>query len=52
MDKAGLFVALKLVALAQTGDTMNMKNIFNEAPNPPKVVRKSYHFNPFEKKFD
>lgn len=38
LDKAGLFVALKLVALAQTGDTINMTNIFNEPPNPPKVV--------------
>ncbi|XP_055310791.1 epidermal growth factor receptor substrate 15-like 1 isoform X2 [Sitodiplosis mosellana] len=37
LDKAGLFVALKLVALAQTGDTINMTNIFNEPPNPPKV---------------
>lgn len=38
LDKSGLFVALKLVALAQSGDTINMSNIFNELPNPPKVV--------------
>ncbi|XP_031620846.1 epidermal growth factor receptor substrate 15-like 1 isoform X2 [Contarinia nasturtii] len=37
LDKSGLFVALKLVALAQTGDTINMTNIFNEPSNPPKV---------------
>lgn len=38
LDKAGLFVALKLVALAQAGDTINMANIFVDTPNPPKVV--------------
>lgn len=38
LDKSGLFVALKLVALAQSGDTINMSNILNDAPNPPKVV--------------
>lgn len=38
LDKAGLFVALKLVALAQSGETINMANIFLDPPNPPKVV--------------
>lgn len=42
LDKSGLFVALKLIALAQTGDTINMRNILNEPPNPPKVV--SFYF--------
>ncbi|PZC76221.1 hypothetical protein B5X24_HaOG204901 [Helicoverpa armigera] len=36
LDKAGLFVALKLVALAQAGKDINMSNIHSEAP-PPKV---------------
>lgn len=35
--QAGLFVALKLVALAQAGKDINMTNIHSEAP-PPKVV--------------
>lgn len=32
-----MFVALKLVALAQAGKDINMSNIHSEAP-PPKVV--------------
>ncbi|KAJ0174366.1 hypothetical protein K1T71_010512 [Dendrolimus kikuchii] len=36
LDKPGLFVALKLVALAQAGKDINMSNIHSEAP-PPKV---------------
>nr|XP_032519833.1 LOW QUALITY PROTEIN: epidermal growth factor receptor substrate 15-like 1 [Danaus plexippus plexippus] len=36
LDKAGLFVALKLVSLAQAGKEINMSNIHSEAP-PPKV---------------
>ncbi|XP_073953677.1 epidermal growth factor receptor pathway substrate 15 [Choristoneura fumiferana] len=36
LDKTGLFVALKLVALAQAGKDINMSNIHSEAP-PPKV---------------
>ncbi|KAG7301169.1 hypothetical protein JYU34_014017 [Plutella xylostella] len=36
LDKAGLFVALKLVALAQAGRDINMSNIHADAP-PPKV---------------
>lgn len=39
LDKEGLFVSLKLVALAQAGHDINMRNIFIEPPNPPKVVR-------------
>lgn len=38
LDKEGLFVSLKLVALAQAGHDINMRNIFIEPPNPPKVV--------------
>ncbi|CAH2240911.1 jg9648 [Pararge aegeria aegeria] len=38
LDKAGLFVALKLVALAQAGKDINMSNIHSETP-PPKVVK-------------
>ncbi|KAM3959437.1 LOW QUALITY PROTEIN: epidermal growth factor receptor pathway substrate 15 [Aphomia sociella] len=36
LDKPGLFVALKLVALAQAGKDINMSNIHSETP-PPKV---------------
>lgn len=39
LDKEGLFVSLKLVALAQSGRDINLRNIFEEPPNPPKVVR-------------
>lgn len=38
LDKPGMFVALKLVALAQAGNNINMSNIFVECQNPPKVV--------------
>lgn len=38
MDKKGFFVALKLVGLAQAGHDINMRNIFLDTPNPPKVV--------------
>lgn len=38
LDKEGLFVSLKLVALAQSGRDINMRNIFEEPQNPPKVV--------------
>lgn len=36
LDKHGLFVALKLVALAQAGHEIHMRNIYLET-NPPKV---------------
>lgn len=38
LDKKGFFTALKLVALAQAGETINIKNIHMETQNPPKVV--------------
>ncbi|KAG4075354.1 hypothetical protein HA402_003145 [Bradysia odoriphaga] len=37
LDKKGFFVALKLVALAQAGNDISIRNIFLETPNPPKV---------------
>jgi len=37
LDKSGLFVALKLCALAQTGKDLNMSNLNLELP-PPKMV--------------
>lgn len=37
LDKSGLFVALKLCALAQTGKDLNMSNLSLELP-PPKMV--------------
>lgn len=37
LDKPGLFVALKLCALAQTGKDINMSNLSLELP-PPKMV--------------
>lgn len=37
LDKAGFFVALKLVSLAQAGQVINMSNIYTETANPPKV---------------
>jgi Cytoskeletal-regulatory complex EF hand len=37
LDKTGMFVALKLVALAQAGHDINMRNIFVET-NAPRVV--------------
>ncbi|XP_018367517.1 PREDICTED: epidermal growth factor receptor substrate 15-like 1 isoform X3 [Trachymyrmex cornetzi] len=36
LDKSGLFVALKLCALAQTGKDLNMSNLILELP-PPKM---------------
>lgn len=39
-----MFVALKLVALAQAGNNINMSNIFVECSNPPKVVSVSQNF--------
>lgn len=44
LDKEGLFVSLKLVALAQAGHDINMRNIFIEPPNPPKVVSTNKYF--------
>lgn len=44
LDKPGMFVALKLVALAQAGNDINMSNIFLESQNPPKVVSVAQHF--------
>lgn len=38
LNRDGLYVALKLVALAQAGQDINMRNIFQETTNPPKVV--------------
>lgn len=37
LDKGGLFVALKLIALAQSGGDLNMRSINVETVNPPKV---------------
>ncbi|XP_055690639.1 epidermal growth factor receptor substrate 15-like 1 isoform X2 [Lutzomyia longipalpis] len=37
LDKNGFYTALKLVALAQEGETIAMKNIYMETRNPPKV---------------
>ncbi|XP_055539041.1 epidermal growth factor receptor substrate 15-like 1 isoform X2 [Wyeomyia smithii] len=37
LTKEGFFVALKLIGLAQEGSEINMKNIYNELPKPPKV---------------
>lgn len=37
LDKAGMFVALKLVALAQAGKDINISNINLDMP-PPKMV--------------
>ena len=37
LDKSGLFVALKLCALAQTGKDLNISNLSLELP-PPKMV--------------
>lgn len=37
LDKSGLFVALKLCALAQTGKDLNMSNLSLEL-SPPKMV--------------
>ena len=38
LDKPGFFVALKLVSLAQSGQVINMTNIYFDTQNPPKVV--------------
>lgn len=38
LDKSGLFVALKLCALAQAGHDLSMNNLNLELP-PPKMVR-------------
>lgn len=37
LDKAGMYVALKLVALAQSGRDINLANISMDMP-PPKMV--------------
>ncbi|XP_037951924.1 epidermal growth factor receptor substrate 15-like 1 isoform X2 [Teleopsis dalmanni] len=37
LDKPGFFVALKLVSLAQSGQVINMSNIYMDTTNPPKV---------------
>lgn len=37
LDKAGMFVALKLVALVQNGKDLNVKHINDDVP-PPKMV--------------
>lgn len=37
LDKAGMFVALKLVALVQNGKDLNLKHINDDVP-PPKMV--------------
>lgn len=42
LDKSGLFVALKLCALAQTGKDLNMSNLSLELP-PPKMVKQSLY---------
>lgn len=44
LDKDGFFVALKLVGLAQAGHDINMRNIFLDPPNPPKVVSELHIF--------
>lgn len=38
LDKTGMFVALKLVALVQNGKDLNISNINVDVP-PPKLVR-------------
>lgn len=38
LDKTGMFVALKLVALAQAGRDINLDNLILEMP-PPKMVK-------------
>lgn len=37
LDKAGMFVALKLVALVQNGKDLNISNVTIDVP-PPKMV--------------
>lgn len=41
LDKAGMYVALKLVAVAQSGRDINIANVSMELP-PPKMVSKFY----------
>lgn len=38
LDKAGFYVALKLVAIAQAGKDINLSNIHMDLP-PPKMVK-------------
>lgn len=44
LDKPGFFTALKLVSLAQAGQTISMKVIYAETINPPKVVSNNFIF--------
>ena len=37
LDKKGFFIALKLIALAQTGKDIHLRNLTMEMP-PPKMV--------------
>lgn len=37
LDKTGMYIALKLVSLAQAGDSIKMANINKDMP-PPKMV--------------
>lgn len=48
LDKAGMFVALKLVALAQQGRDINLANLNMDLP-PPKMVSVSSPFFPLIK---
>lgn len=43
LDKAGMFVALKLVAVAQSGQDINLANVTCDLP-PPKMVCFYYAF--------
>lgn len=45
LDKSGFYVALKLVALAQSGKDINMSNINMDMP-PPKMVIQQPTFLP------
>lgn len=42
LDKTGMFVALKLVAVAQSGRDISISNVALDLP-PPKMVRKLLH---------
>lgn len=41
LDKAGMYVALKLVAVAQAGRDINLSNVSMDLP-PPKMVTISF----------
>lgn len=41
LDKAGMFVALKLVALVQSGKDLSINNLNEDVP-PPNMVKKTF----------